>query len=494
MFKNYKNLGYCNPYYFNNNGQFVIEQNLAGLLEKYNKELRIDSVAIVELLNKNFILADRTLLKGINKTPWLAKPNEDLSHWKYAKVPQHGLLDVNEKEIAKTLFEKICNEIQSYVGTHKKVGVLLSGGMDSRMIAGALDYLIKTKKIEGIEITGLTWGNEGSRDVVYAKEISRRMNWKWKHYTVTAKNLLDNITETAINGCEYSPIHLHAIPQIRDDNEDLEVIIAGSYGDSVGRAEYSGTKLEYIKPIVQKISNVCGVVDQKIVDDSKQEIESDIKRYHKQFPEGETYMQNELDYQLHYMRKQLNACMHLLNIKSEFHQIYTHPDVYGYMWSIKPARRNDLVYKYMLTHFFTKLNDIPWARTGLPYGQKKGVSDNLCKTHHSYVNIIQNEIYEDIKNMVLSEEITKLHIFNRTSLNTLLNLIKSIPPNNMFYLEKIIWIASIAKMVKIYNIPIADSGIPDKQKSVFGSFYIVMEYCSNILRKRLAPLKRKLPI
>ena len=42
--------------------------------------------------------------------------------------------------------------------------------MDSRMVAGAIDYLIKTKRLQDVKVTGLTWGNEGSRDVVYAKE------------------------------------------------------------------------------------------------------------------------------------------------------------------------------------------------------------------------------------------------------------------------------------------------------------------------------------
>lgn len=452
MFKHYNHLGFNNPYYFDNNGKFEIQKNLPDIIKKYNSERKIDPVSIIELLNKNYMFADRTLIKGVQHTPWLAKPNAQLNDWIYDNAPKHGVLDMPEEEIATTLFQKICTEIESYIGKKKKVGVLLSGGMDSRMVAGALDYLIKTGTLSDCEVTGLTWGNEGTRDVVYAKEIACRVGWKWKHYTITAQDLLNNITETAIHGCEYSPIHLHAIPQIRDDNENMEVILAGSYGDSIGRAEYSGRKVRHIKPLLHNISNAGGFIHRAVYDSCLKKIEQDVYRYHQQFPEPEPYMQNELDYQLHYMRRMLNPCMALLTEKMEFYQIFTHPDVFGFMWSINPARRNDRVYAFMLKKFKTKLHDLPWARTGLPYGQKEGKPDRYGKKHHSYIDIIQTELFKEIENRILSDEIEALNIFNKKAIKTILKLIKLCALNNLFYLEKIIWLSSVAEMINIYNI------------------------------------------
>jgi asparagine synthase (glutamine-hydrolysing) len=405
----------------------------------------------------------------------LAKPNKLLNKWEYYRVTKHDFLDVPETEIAKTLFQKICSEIQLYIGDKKRIGVLLSGGMDSRMIAGSLDYLMKTNNLISLEVTGLTWGNEETRDVVYAKEIAARLNWSWKHYKVTAKDLLNNIKETAIHGCEYSPIHLHAIPQIRDDN-NLDVILAGSYGDSVGRAEYSGRKVRFIKPLLQNISNIGGIVHQKDFDHSMKYIENDIDRYHVQFPEKMQYMQNELDYQIHYMRRMLNPCMELLTEKMEFYQVFTHPDVYGYIWSLNPERRNNLVYRYMFQEFITKLSDIPWARTGLQYGSKKGTPDLYHKDHHSYLSLIQKEIFNEIETLVLSNEIKQLGIFNRGAIKTLIKLIKYFPPNNLVYLEKIVWLASLAEMTRIYKLQGMESAKSDQYKSNKSFSSVVFEY------------------
>jgi len=493
MFKYYNHLGFNNPYYCIKKGKFEIHKTFAESIKSCSQIPEIDPVAVIELLNKNFILADRTIIKGIEQTPWLAKPNEAMNSWIFDKAPKHGEMDIPEEEIATTLFQKICNEIELYVGEKKKIGILLSGGMDSRMVAGALDFLIKTGKLQNIEVTGLTWGNEGTRDVVYAKEIANRLGWKWKHYTVTSDDLLNNIRETAINGCEYSPIHLHAIPQIRDDNHDMEVVLAGSYGDSVGRAEYSGKKVRHIKPLNHNIINVGQFVYKNVFRDSLNLIQQDIDDYHRKFPELEPYMQNELDYQLHYMRRMLNPCMDLLTDKMEFHQVFTHPDVFGYMWSINPERRTDSVYKNMLSLFKTKLDDIPWARTGLPFGEKGGIPDSYNKKHHNYEQQINQLLFEKIHTSNILDNLKSLNILNVKIIKIWLTLLKKTKTMNLIFLDKLLWLVSLSEMCEIYNIKGFNKEL--KQNNFFLLINISFEYfkANTILNTKLF-IKKKLKI
>lgn len=492
MFKYYDHLGFNNPYYFNCNGKFKIYKDLPEVMENFNNEHVIDPIAIIELLNKNYILADRTIIQGIQRTPWLAQPNEELNEWIYYKPPQHGNLDIPEKEIAHILFQKICTEIETYIDKKKTIGILLSGGMDSRMVAGALDYLIKTDRLKSIKVTALTWGNEGTRDVVYAKEIADRLGWAWKHYTVTANDLLNNIKETALNGCEYSPIHLHALPQIRDDNDirNTEAILAGSYGDSVGRAEFYGWKINKAPQILNGISNVSHFMAANVFSDSLSQIYNDVARYRNLFPEVNNIGQKEQDHQIHYMRRMLNPCMGLLANKYEFYQVFTNPIVYGFMWSIAVNRRTDLVYKYMYDEFTTKLDDIPWARTGIEYGQKSGKPDSFLKEHHSYNLIIQHVIYDEIKEFIFSSKIEKLNIFNLNSITRIFKLIKKYPINNKTYLEKIIWLAALAKMIDKYNLDSKYKYTPCKINN--HNFKITQCYFKSIIRQKIGPVVKKI--
>jgi asparagine synthase (glutamine-hydrolysing) len=323
---------------------------------------------------------------------------------------------------------------------------------------------------------------------VYAKRIADRLGWQWKHYTVNAKEFLNNIEEAAIHGCQYSPLHLHAIPQIRNDNE-WEVILGGSYGDSIGRAEYGSVNIKSVKPLSNGFYNVASLMKDEVYEKYFPQVEQDLNQYHFLFPRPEIYMQNELDYQLHYMRKMLNPCMELLTENAEFYQVFTHPSTYGFMWSLSPESRNDIVYKEMMKHFPTALNDIPWARTGLLYGETEGKPDQWKNRHHNYVHIIQQEILDQIKKLVLSNEVDELGIFNKEAIRTLVNLVETKPYNSMYYLEQLCWLASVGKMLRLYTFSNSEHNIAASTGEI--KKRVLKEYLPRYYRNRLGHYLRK---
>lgn len=453
MFTNYNHLGFNNPCFFKKEGKVNLYKSFQEAVNAYDNALLIDPAAVFEVFSKNFVLADRTLIKGVHKSPWLAQPNADYSDWVFDEIINYDTLNLSQAEVAQRLFEKICNEIMSYVAGKTNIGILLSGGMDSRMVAGSLDYLIKTGAVKGIKVRALTWGNDDTRDVVYAKAIAKRLGWSWKHYKVTANALRNNIIETARAGCDYSPIHLHAVPQIRDDNDDLEVILAGSYGDSVGRAEYFGWKARNMPGVLNNIKGFRHFFYDSVVRQSVELARQDVALYRGRFLSGHSTLEKEIDYQAHYMRRMLNPCLGLLeNPQRQLKQVFTHPHVYRFMWSVALSKRTDSVYTHLLKEFKTDLSDIPWARTGLRYGDKSGSPDGYLKEHHSYVNIIREELLPEIKEMVLSSELDSLHIFDFKSIKTIVNLLEKKPANNLIYLEKLLWLAALAKMQNQYRV------------------------------------------
>lgn len=487
MFERYNHLGFYNPFYFRDNlGEFVIRKSFPEISSLYTGKLELDVVGIIELFSKRHFLGDRTLVKGVRKTPWMAKPAPDNKSWEYFSIPPHDERESDEQTMAKKLFHLICQEILEYVGESRSVGILLSGGMDSRMVAGALDYLIKTGQLSNLSVRALTWGNDNSRDVVYARRIADRLGWDWKQYKVGPEELYNNIEQSADRGCEYAAMHLHAIPQIRDDNE-LDCVLGGSYGDSVGRAEYSGVGVRNLDAIGDGIINFGGLLKINLFEEY-QNVDQDIKEYHDLFPQPKKYQQYELDHQLHYMRRMLNPCMEVIGEKMPFYQVFTKPEVFSYMWSINPKYRNDEVYRYMLKHFYTSLNDIPWARTGIEYGKTEGIPDKFSKEHHSYSFILSNELYSDIARLVMSEQVKEAGIFNIDSIKNILSLIKYLPKNNFDYLERITWLASFARFMEKYNISGAfgNTGVTDLlQANIHTPSLYIGKYVFRELRKKI---------
>ncbi|RLD86026.1 MAG: hypothetical protein DRJ07_01740, partial [Bacteroidetes bacterium] len=256
----------------------------------------------------------------------------------------------------------------------------------------------------------------------------------------------------AKRGSEYSPIHLHSMLKVRKE-KDIDCILAGSYGDSIGRAEYASRNVINLLDLRIKIKNKNGFLKKTIVKKYINEIDNDIDFYWNKYPQEKPYQQLEQDYQLHYMRRKLNPCLSVINEKIPLYQVFTSPNVFGYMWSIHPKLRNNEIYKNVINHFKTDLSDIPWARTGLIFDKTTGEPDKHPKNYHLYSEHINNELFNKIKDLVLSNNLQKLNIFNMDSLEIYFKLMKK-----KFYLrnlkveEKIIWLASLSRSIELFDI------------------------------------------
>ena len=455
-------LGCSYPYYFRDSvtGQFVIEPNINEVISKFGNNFEIDAAAVAEILSTNYIFGDRTIVKGINRSPWLSNLNTDKTEWEYQELMDHSECFFDRSDIARNLFNLICAEIKLYIRDSHKVGILLSGGMDSRIVAGCLDYVCKSGEVGLKKITAYTWGDEDSRDVVYAQEIANRLNWNWKHYRVNDTDLWDNFVLSGLRGAEYSGIHLHAIPKIKKDL-DVDVVLGGSYGDSIGRGEYSGKKVSNLVPLEKKLHNFGSFLKDSVYRKVLQSMQDDLQAYHIQFPRKKTYQKLELDYQIHYMRRNLNSCMEILNESVPFYQVFTHNRVYSYMWTIHPSLRNDSIYHEMFELFPTILSDIPWARTGVRY-MEKGTPDLFNKSHHSYYSYIQNNLMSNIELRIFGGRLESLGIFNLKAIRSILKMVKLNPDFNKDYLEKITWLVSLDFFIEAYESDIGKTWHPNK--------------------------------
>lgn len=449
IFKYAYHLGFNNPYYATKEQKFLFETKFEPIISQTNARKSINPKALLSFFNKFYFLADDCIVNEVNRSPWMGVPDEASKNWIFHNLPPHQNLIQDEKNVAERLFELLCEEITEYIGKAKSVGILLSGGMDSRMAAGCLYHLILEKKINVERVVAYTWGNIDSRDHIYAKRLANDLGWEFRSYQIGAKEMWENFMISGIRGCEYSGLHLHAMQQIAETN-DVEVIIAGSYGDSVGRAEYSGVKVDRLTPIDKKLSNKAGLLNSKLFKKSKMSLLEDIDKYHNLFKREKSYQVNEIDKQLHYMRRMLNPCMEVINDVTPLFQIFTSPKVFGYMWSLDVSVRNDKVYFYMLKKFPKKIHQVPWARTGKRFMYNDDLPDNHKRSHHNYSDIVQFELHDKISSYI-NENKASLSYVNIEALNVIMEEIRRYPKHNFDYLELVCWIVSYIKFIQTYK-------------------------------------------
>lgn len=443
--------------------------NLTKFYDSFNEVISeaekctLDPTATLEYMKWGYILSDRTMIKNIRRTPWLSKPG--VEQWEHSLINEYNINNISDES---TLIDKfvvlLLDEISKFLVNKDSIGILLSGGMDSRICAMLINELINRGDFKG-SVVGITWGDENSRDVQYSRQICKLFNWESVVLPIDESILLKNIDVAAKYGAMASPIHLHNMVGV-SKLEGLDGILAASYGDSIGRAEYSGMHISNLKPMAEKkLYNKELLLNKEIVKTSKSEAYNDIADYY--YNKDEWNGRTEFDYQAFYMRNKLQWCMDIINEKIPLHQLFTSPEVYQFIFSLKWELRNNRIYEKILKLMEPRLLEIPWARTGAIYGSSRTKPlDSYKKNFHEYHRWIRNDLRKPIKDLILSKEIENTGIFDMDAIETIYSIYPKRSKEGLnIYDEWFIWIASISKMIKTYDNNLLVDELPQSSRN-----------------------------
>lgn len=480
-FKYYDHLGFHNPHYIkHDNGTFSYDFN--GFLLTKDRKRKFDYLAFAENLSYGYCLGDRTLIQGLNRTPWMARPNTQNNDWEYKKKVIHQELVFTQEQVANKFYQLLEKELLDYITPYENIGILLTGGMDSRIVAAIIKNLFSKGLIENKRIKAFTWGLSDSRDVVYANRIADLYGWEFCHLINDEEQMRKNIEVCIQHGCEFHPVHLHAMSQLKDQ-KDIDCYIAGSFGDSIGRAEFSGKHILDVHSLKSKFVNINALFHQETID--KDKLDADFNYYRNNFKQDKSYQDNEIDLQAHYMRRMLNPCMATINESVPLFQMFSAPETFLYMWSIHPNLRNNENYFIILKKYAPELLDIPWARTGLPYLAQKGTPDTFKKNHHEYGKLIRKHFLEQyILPMVIDNKEIADKIINTKAFIKLCNNVKKYPLNHQYLIEaRLLYVACVIDMIIRNHIEI---DLPLKPKTSFISiFKNDLEYKLKFIAKKI---------
>lgn len=222
------------PFYFINKAQkvFCFASNLNGIVQLSKEKLEIDKVAVYQLLNQQYIDVDTCIYKGIKKV----QPGSYLLITKDKTIiKKYWQLDYKEKINSdfKTTKNKVQKILKSAVSEQLEadvpVGVFLSGGVDSSIIAAIAS---KQKK----DITALTIStpddvkNDESKSATYVAN-TLKINHKIIKLNRDCVNDLPNILKNIEPLSDASLIPSAAIT--KEAKKEFKVMLSGDGGDEV---------------------------------------------------------------------------------------------------------------------------------------------------------------------------------------------------------------------------------------------------------------------
>lgn len=420
------------------------EELYSDALSNSPSDMTWDVSAIASILCFGYSCGDNTLFKELRRSPWLSKIEADNSV-SYEMPPEHDTFWVGKNEIASKFIDLLTSEAQKVCQDRKEIYILLSGGLDSRIVAGIVSKLYKRGLLSARPVA-VTWGMENSRDVVYAKAAADISGFDWQHIDISLDAVKNNIEEISlISGGLVSPIHLHAISWFKNVSKDA-LVLAGSYGDSVGRAEFSGKnllELDYLRPF-----NLFGLLRKDVFNSASRYLTDDLKQFRQRFGPKHKYILCEYEQQGHYMRGMISHAMNVINNYCSLYQMFTAPEVYGYMWSIHPSLRTNQIYATAFEMLDYNLARLPWARTNRALsGATSGASNSLAPRFHAYTQWISGPLFKMIDDYFDPQWLCDAIGFEKKSVCELREMVQNDPDGTGAFghtpHEKWVWLASL---------------------------------------------------
>ena len=378
-----------------------------------------DTGSILSTLSYGYSLGNATFFKEIRRRPWLSKIQSNGGAIEMP-IPAHGLYGGTAKQIGSRLFELMCDEAEKACHGREKVYVLLSGGLDSRVVGGVIRHLQREKRID-CEVEAVTWGIENCRDVFYGKNVAQRLGFKWHHADLNQDEYFRNIDLCAEKlAASVAPVHLHRMNWFENASPD-SLVLAGSLGNMIGRGQITSRSMLEVMPIVP--FNYLGIMVEDAAQQGFAACKKELQSLRNRAGEGlNEYVYREHEQACHFSRGMLCQTMSIINEYCDVYQMLSDPSVYSFMWSRHPAVRTDQVYAEALELVGQDVASVPWTRTNKALrNTDSSIQRDLIKAHNEYrkwtFNFLNSEKFDQDKFL---NRIEKLSFLNTKKVETLI--------------------------------------------------------------------------
>ncbi|MCI0519977.1 MAG: asparagine synthetase B [Chloroflexi bacterium] len=226
-------LGLYPLFYCRVGGRFLFASGVRALLADPELPRKVDGVGMAQFLTLDHALGERTFLEAARLMPQgsVLTVGEDefcihpYSSLKYPKI--YPMRDEEEyiEELTRLLHLAVHRQAQDDLPK----AVLLSGGLDSRVIAALLDL-----EKASWPYYSFTWGVKGSDDVRYAAEVASKI--RSQHHFFPLKD--DYMRHTAAEAVRITDglgnvVNMHALATLDEQVKYARVIYKGFLGDAM---------------------------------------------------------------------------------------------------------------------------------------------------------------------------------------------------------------------------------------------------------------------
>ncbi len=221
------------------NGDLTWSSELKGFLNYADFKPVIDREAVEEFFDISYLLENRTWFEGVE----LMSPASVLSfhikeskvnithYWLWSEIkPTKEAID--EREIAEELGRLFKESIRKRVNNDERIGITLSGGLDSRAILAAVPENYKP-------LHTFTFGQKGCDDIRIAKKVSEIKGAEHHALILNSDNwLMPRISNVWRSDASFSLLHMHGMEFYNEYKSYMDFNLNGFLGDAILGGSY----------------------------------------------------------------------------------------------------------------------------------------------------------------------------------------------------------------------------------------------------------------
>ena len=413
-------LGSKNLFYTINSNSILYSSEIKAILADRSIISELNLKAIIDFFTYSFILGNKTFFIGIELLPpasILIKKKESLRIVKYwdlnLRENRHNKLDFINLLKRFNLVMKRAVDIR--MADKDIIGIFLSGGLDSRLIAGfAQKNANKTNK----ELISYTFGTKNGLQERIAKKVSKNLKIKNKFYEIPSSSLAKYAEEVVYKGDGHIRIRdAHFISFLREIRTEVDTILVGLFGSELF-GEMLSNKLSKISSKIElttylfnqyKNNNTADHISNLFMFNFPliSEIEI-IKNFSHTLKEIPSNNYNEIAdwWEIRQRdRRYIIPISNYMNWYIDTRLPFLDNEIVNFALSLPLALRiNKRFIQKAIRYDFPNLSSIPWEKTGLPIKSK-----NLFIK----LNLVKRDLLRIIKKLI--EKISLGNIYIRNS-------------------------------------------------------------------------------
>lgn len=227
-------------YYFEHQGKFCFSSEVKALLTDEDFPGKCNIQSVIDLLTYEYVLDKQTLVENIFVFPYASTARIDADtkvigtrrYWDF--IYQRGVQTELTGQYMEQFLEVFTQAVERTLkGPYAPVGLPLSGGLDSRLIAAVID-----KKY--FPLHTFTFGEKGCDDVKYARKVSRILG-SHHHYIPIKHAELGSFFEKGVAYSDgmFTCLHYHYMNMTAELSAHVKIALDGMAGDVFPRRMYS---------------------------------------------------------------------------------------------------------------------------------------------------------------------------------------------------------------------------------------------------------------